>query len=164
MNNQLESISDQKYNSTCNSECTSDGDCECTSDCECTECSDNYDIFFRLNHNQLPRVIQYTKNNNKKIVVKSLCSKPDDQEVFCEQYYESTEVDPNDIMQIFIKNGKTYTITCDKYDTIRSIKEKFSRKSYIPVSSIKLKYCGKRLEDDHTLAHYNIHCLATLFI
>ena len=69
----------------------------------------------------------------------------------------------NDIMQIFVRDSKTRTINCCKTDTIMHIREQYGKKLNIPMSCVKLVYGGKKLEDNLTLAHYNIQANSTLF-
>lgn len=65
---------------------------------------------------------------------------------------------------IFCKNikEKTITLLVNKYETIKSIKEKINIKR--PIGQKRLEYCGKILKDDKTLQFYGIQKHSTLFL
>ena len=72
-------------------------------------------------------------------------------------------------MQIFVqffKNEKIKIITlvAEPNDTIKNIKEIINAKQGIPPRSQKLKFGFKLLENDRTLADYNIQKESTIFL
>lgn len=60
--------------------------------------------------------------------------------------------------QIFIKTlqGKTLTLDVSDNDSIASIKNKIFEKEGIPIEQQRLVFNGKQLEDNQTIADYNI--------
>ena len=67
-------------------------------------------------------------------------------------------------MQIFIKTvtGKTTTLDVACCDTIKIVKQMIQAKEGIPADHLRLTYRCKQLEDDRTLADYNVDAQATL--
>ena len=73
-------------------------------------------------------------------------------------------------MQIYVKMlfGKTITIDVEPLDTIEIVKKKIQEKEGIPHDQIILSYKGEELNNDKTLADYNIqkeysiHCVLKL--
>ena len=59
--------------------------------------------------------------------------------------------------------GKSRTLDVQAEDTIDQVKQEFLHESDLPPHIYGLVFAGKRLEDDRTIAYYNIAKQGTLF-
>ncbi|XP_064310012.1 2'-5'-oligoadenylate synthase 1 [Phalacrocorax carbo] len=70
------------------------------------------------------------------------------------------------VMEVFVKDDKNRTTTYTVWptDTIRHLKEQIHARQGPPADQQHLTYGSRELEDQHTLAHYNIQPKSTIFM
>ena len=76
------------------------------------------------------------------------------------------EIKPKGTKTIFIKTltGKTFILHVGSHDTISVVKSMIEGKEGISVKKQKLIFRGRQLEDDHTVANYDIQDESTLHL
>ncbi|NWS81801.1 OASL2 protein, partial [Toxostoma redivivum] len=69
-------------------------------------------------------------------------------------------------MQVLVKDSKnqTTTYTVLPTDTVRQLKEQIQARQGPPANEQRLTYGPKELEDQHTLAHYDVKPMSTIYM
>ncbi|NXW83842.1 OASL2 protein, partial [Alopecoenas beccarii] len=69
-------------------------------------------------------------------------------------------------MEVFVKDdkNKTTTYVVLPTDTVRQLKEKIHARQGPPANQQRLTYGSRELEDQHTLAHYDVQPRSTIFM